>query len=185
MKPRFFETSAAFREWMEKYHDKVDELVVGFYKRGSLRPSVTWPESVDVALCFGWIDGVRKRVDEESYTIRFTPRRAGSIWSAVNIRRVKQLIENGAVHPAGLKAFETRDEARANLYSYERATAKLSEADEQRLRANKKAWKFFSEQPPSYRRVAAHWVVSAKQQATRAKRLKKLIAASAQQKRVY
>ncbi|HUJ12631.1 MAG TPA: YdeI/OmpD-associated family protein [Thermoanaerobaculia bacterium] len=185
MKPRFFETAAAFRVWLENCHDQVDELIVGFYKRGSGRPSITWPQSVDVALCFGWIDGVRRRVDEETYTIRFTPRRAGSIWSAVNIRRVKELIEKGAMHPAGLQAFETRDEARANLYSYERATAKLSEADEKRFRSKKKAWKFFSEQPPSYRRVATHWVVSAKQEATRAKRLEKLIAASAQQKRIY
>ncbi|HLJ74755.1 MAG TPA: YdeI/OmpD-associated family protein [Thermoanaerobaculia bacterium] len=184
MKPRFFATADAFRDWLKNNHDKVDELLVGFYKRGSGKRSITWPESVDQALCFGWIDGVRKRIDDESYSIRFTPRRRGSIWSAVNIRRVKQLIEDAAMHPAGLKAFETRDEERANIYSYERAAASFSADQEKRFRANKSAWKFFSEQPAGYRRLMAHYVTSVKKEETRQRRLKKVIDASAQGKRL-
>ena len=185
MRPRFFATADDFRAWLKNNHDKVDELLVGFYKRGSGKPSMTWPESVDQALCFGWIDGVRKTIDDESYTIRFTPRRRGSIWSAVNIRRAKKLIESGAMHAAGLKSFETRDEKRANLYSYERAAASLSAEQQEEFRANKKAWKFFSDQPPGYRRTAAHYVTSAKTAETRERRLRKLIDASATGKRIY
>ena len=184
MKPRFFATGDAFREWLKNNHDKVDELLVGFYKRESGKPSMTWPESVDQALCFGWIDGVRKRIDDESYSIRFTPRRRRSIWSAVNIRRVKELIQTGVMHAAGVKAFETRDEKRANIYSYERAAASFSAEQEKRFRANKTAWKFFSEQPPGYRRLMAHYVTSAKKEETRLRRLKKVIDASAQGKRL-
>jgi uncharacterized protein YdeI (YjbR/CyaY-like superfamily) len=184
MKPRFFSTADEFREWLKNNHDKVDELLVGFYKRGSGKPSITWPESVEQALCFGWIDGVRKSIDDESYTIRFTPRRPRSIWSAVNIRRAKELIELGLMHAAGRKAFEQRDEKRANLYSYERATASFSAEQEKEFRADKKAWRFFGEQPPSYRRTATHWVTTAKTAETRARRLRKLIDASAEGKRL-
>ena len=184
MKPRFFESAAAFRQWLEKNHDKVSELLVGFHKRGSGRPSITWPESVDQALCFGWIDGIRRRMDDESYTIRFTPRRPRSIWSAVNIRRVKELIKLGLMQPAGLRAFEKRSEEKSRIYSYEREHASLTPQYEKRFRANKKAWKFFNEQPAGYRRLTAYYVISAKQEETRARRLATLINASARGKRL-
>ena len=184
-KPKFFESASVFREWLEKKHDRAAELLVGFYKRGSGRPSITWPESVDQALCFGWIDGVRRRLDEASYTIRFTPRQKGSIWSAVNIRRANELIDLGLMCPAGLRAFEQRSEEKSRIDSYERAHASLSTPEEKRFRLNKKAWKFFSEQPPGYRRLVTYFVTSAKKDETRASRLAKLIDACARGKRLY
>ena len=149
-----------------------------------MRTRTTRPESVDAALSYGWIDGIRKRVDDISYTIRFTPRRRGSIWSAVNIDRAYELIKLGLMRPPGLKAFELRDEKRSRIYAYERAHQSFAPDDEKRFRANKKAWKFFNEQPPWYRRVATHFVVSAKRDETRARRLEKLIDISAQGKRL-
>jgi len=184
MKPRFFKTSADFRKWLAANHDSTDELIVGFYRKDSGKPSITWPESVDQALCFGWIDGVRKSFGPDSYTIRFTPRKPRSIWSAVNVKRATQLIEDGLMQPAGLRAFERRDEAKTNQYSYERAHAELDAAQVKCFRANKKAWTFFQAQPPSYRRLTSWWVVSAKQEATREKRLAILIATSEAGKRV-
>ena len=184
MKPCFFPTSEHFREWLKRNHDKEDVLLVGFYKRQSGRPSMTWSESVDAALCFGWIDGVRKGVDDLSYTIRFSRRRPRSIWSAINIAKVKELIKQGLMHPAGLASWEKRDEKKSAIYSYERATASFSAADEKRFRANKAAWTFFSEQPPGYRKQMTYRVVSAKKEETRQKRLKKLIDASAKKKRL-
>lgn len=184
MKPRFFATAQDFRDWLEKNHDKADELLVGFRKRHTRKPSMTWPESVDAALCYGWIDGIRRTLDDESYTIRFTPRRRGSIWSAVNIDRATELIKLGLMRPAGLREFEKRDEKRSRIYSYERESAAFDPADEKRFRANKAAWKFFSAQPPGYRRLATFYVVSAKQPATRLRRLERLIAASGNRKRL-
>lgn len=184
MKPQFFETPAAFRTWLEKNHDREPELLVGFYKRDSGRPSITWPQSVDEALCFGWIDGVRKRIDDESYSIRFTPRRPGSIWSAININRAGELIGEGRMHPSGLAAFERRTEAKSRVYAYENAEQALAPADEKRFRANRKAWTFFNEQPPGYRRVILYWITSAKKDETRARRLEKLIEASAKGQRL-
>ena len=184
MKPRFFATAQRFRDWLEKNHDKESELLVGFHKRGSAHPSMTWPESVDAALCFGWIDGVRKRIDDDSYTIRFSRRRPRSIWSAINIAKAKELIERKLMHPAGLRAFEKRDEKRTAIYSYEREHKKFDPADEKRFRANKDAWEFFNAQPPGYRKLATFYVVSAKREETRAKRLAKLIELSAQRKRL-
>lgn len=184
MKPTFFESPAAFRKWLEKNHEKQSELLVGFYKKDSGRPSITWPESVDQALCFGWIDGVRRRIDDESYSIRFTPRRPGSIWSAINIAKVAELEKQGLMRPAGRKAFEKRREDRSRVYSFENPERQLSPADEKRFRAKKKAWKYFSEQPPGYRRVALHWVTSAKREETRARRLATLIEDSAHGRRI-
>jgi uncharacterized protein YdeI (YjbR/CyaY-like superfamily) len=184
MKPRFFATPDDFRDWLEKNHDKADELLVGFRKRHTGKPSMTWPQSVDAALCYGWIDGIRRRVDDECYTIRFTPRRRRSIWSAVNIDRATELIKLGLMRPAGLRAFEKRDEKRSRVYSYERENASFDAADEKRFRANKAAWKFFSAQPPGYRRLATHYVTSAKQPATRVRRLERLIATSEKGKRL-
>jgi uncharacterized protein YdeI (YjbR/CyaY-like superfamily) len=177
---RFFATQAAWRRWLEANHDKADEIWVGLYKKSSGRPSITWPEAVDVALCFGWIDGVRKGIDEISYRNRFTPRRPGSNWSDVNVCRVEALTADGLMTPPGTRAFEARLARRPGTYSYEqRHEAALSPADEARFRANRTAWTYFESRPPSYRRTAIWWVVSAKQEATRQRRLAALIEDSA------
>jgi len=183
--PTFFPTPADFRAWLAEHHATVPELLVGFYKKDSGRPSITWPEAVDEALCFGWIDGVRRRIDDASYSIRFTPRRAGSIWSAVNVARVAELTAAGRMEPAGLAAFAARTEAKTAIYAYEqRSTAALSPAEEQAFRADAAAWAFFQAQAPSYQRSATWWVISAKQEATRRKRLATLIADSAAGRRL-
>jgi uncharacterized protein YdeI (YjbR/CyaY-like superfamily) len=180
MEPIFFETPADFRAWLEQHHADQSELLVGFHKKGTGRPTLTWAESVDQALCFGWIDGVRRSLGEHSYTIRFTPRKARSTWSAINIKRARELIEAGLMNPAGLAAFERRSDDRSRIYAYEqREQAKLDSAAEKEFRANRKAWAFFSEQAPSYRRTATYWVISAKKEETRRKRLKTLIEDSA------
>ena len=179
MKPTFFKTPADFRWWLEKYHARADELLVGFYKKESGKPSITWPESVDEALCFGWIDGIRRRIDEIRYSIRFTPRRRGSIWSTVNTKRVAELIKDKRMRPAGVKAFEARDPKKTGIYSFERETATLPAEFEKAFRANTKAWKFWEAQPPGYRRLAAYFVTSAKQDETRRRRLDVLIRDSA------
>jgi uncharacterized protein YdeI (YjbR/CyaY-like superfamily) len=184
MKPRFFASAEKFRKWLEKNHDKASELLVGFYKKGSGKASITWQESVDQALCFGWIDGVRKRIDEVSYTIRFTPRRQTSIWSAINIRRATELKELGLMHGAGHAAFDRRRDDKSRIYSYENAPKTFAPQDEKKFRANKKAWKFFNEQAPSYRRIVVYWVMSAKKQETHAARLAKLIDFSAEGRRL-
>ena len=185
LKPRFFATPADFRGWLEKHHATARELVVGFHKRESGKPSITWPESVDQALCFGWIDGVRRSLDAGSYTIRFTPRKPTSTWSAVNMARVKELTEQGLMHPAGVKAFEARLAGKSAIYSYEqRAAASLDDAGERQFRANRKAWEFFQRQAPWYRRVSAYWVISAKREETRARRLETLIADSEAGRRI-
>ena len=177
MTPTFFATPARFRSWLAKHHKTAGELLVGFYKKGSGKASITWPESVDQALCVGWIDGVRRRVDNEAYTIRFTPRRKGSVWSAVNIKRVPELIEAGLMRPAGLAAFERRDEKKSAIYAYEqRKTATFDPAYEKQFRAHQKAWAFFAAQPPWYQRQVRHYVMSAKNEATRLRRLQAIIA---------
>jgi uncharacterized protein YdeI (YjbR/CyaY-like superfamily) len=178
MDPLFFATPVDWRHWLEKHHDQQKEVVVGFYKKDSGRPSITWPESVDVALCFGWIDGVRRSIDDISYTIRFTPRRPRSIWSRVNTKRVAELIDLGLMHPSGMKAFEARDDKRSGIYAFERQHVELDRKQEAQFRTNKAAWKFFQTQPPWYRRTTANWVVSAKREETRNKRLAILIADS-------
>lgn len=177
--PRFFANPQEFRAWLEKNHQSERELWVGYHRKATGRPSMTWPESVDEALCFGWIDGIRKAVDESSYMIRFTPRKPTSTWSAVNIGRVAELSKEGRMRPAGLKAFEARSDAKSAIYAYEqRKAAAFDPASEKRFRANGKAWEFFQAQAPSYRKVITYWVISAKQEATRARRLEKLIAES-------
>ncbi|HVR97245.1 MAG TPA: YdeI/OmpD-associated family protein [Thermoanaerobaculia bacterium] len=183
--PRFFATPAEFREWLEKHHTTARELWVGFYKRDSGKPSITWPESVDEALCVGWIDGVRKRIDDESYKIRFTPRKASSNWSAVNIKRIQELIDQGRVLPAGREALAKRKEEKSGIYAYEqRKSASLDPAAEKQFRAHKAAWEFFQAQPPGYRQVITWWVVSAKREDTRQKRLATLIETSAKGRRI-
>jgi uncharacterized protein YdeI (YjbR/CyaY-like superfamily) len=179
MEPTFFATPTEFRAWLERHHDSAGELLVGFHKRGSGRPSMTWPEAVDQALCFGWIDGVRHGIDDTSYTIRFTPRKPRSTWSAVNVKRMKELIDQGLAAPAGIAAFERRSDDRTAIYAYEqRKQAKLEPEQERRLQANERARAFFESQPPSYRSAAIHWVTSAKKPETRERRLTQLIECS-------
>lgn len=184
MKITFFPRPADFRKWLEKNHATTKELLVGFHKKDSGRPSIIWPESVDEALCFGWIDGVRKRVDEVSYTIRFTPRKSTSIWSAVNIGRVEALIREGRMKPAGMKAFEKRRENRSGIHAYEQRRAQLEEPYASLLRKNEAAWRFFEAQPPGYRKLVSWWILSAKKEETQLNRLKKLIAESARGRRL-
>jgi len=184
VKPRFFATPEAFRAWLEKHHATEKELLVGFHKKDSGKKSITWPESVDEALCFGWIDGIRKTIDDISYTIRFTPRKVKSRWSAVNIKRVAELTKLGRMKPAGLAVFEKRDASQAAGYSYERKEAQFDAAMEKRFRANKGAWTFWEAQPPYYRRTLTYWVISAKREETKEARLEKLIAASAEGRRI-
>lgn len=185
VKPIFFESPESFRAWLQKHHESERELWIGLYKKSSGRPSITWPEAVDVALCFGWIDGVRKSLGSHSYVIRFTPRKPRSIWSAVNIRRVAELEAAGLMHTAGRKAFESRSEARSAVYSYERQlAAELPAPFEKQFRARKQAWAFFQQQPPSYRRTCIHWIISAKKEETRLKRLVTLIEDSTRERRL-
>jgi uncharacterized protein YdeI (YjbR/CyaY-like superfamily) len=175
--PIFFPTPAAFRKWLTKNHATCREQWIGFYRKASGRPSITWPESVDEALCVGWIDGLRKTIDAESYKIRFTPRKKESNWSSVNIARVKELGEQGRMQPAGLEAFARRKPEKSGIYAYEnRKSAVLDKADEKRFRSNRKAWEFFQRQPPGYRQLAIWYVVTAKKEETREARLRKLIA---------
>lgn len=176
--PKFFATQADWRNWLEKHHVDKTELLVGFHKKGSGLPSITWPESVDQALCFGWIDAVRHSIDETSYSIRFTQRKSVSTWSAVNMRKVGELIAQGLMHPAGLRAFEARREARSAIYAFEQKNVAFTDEQERAFRANANAWRFFAEQPPGYRRVMTWWVISAKREETRLSRLAKLIAES-------
>jgi len=178
--PVFFTSTDEFRAWLAKHHASATELWVGFHKKHTARPSLTWPESVDAALAFGWIDGVRKSLDADAYVIRFTPRKRGSIWSNVNIRKAEALINAGLMHRAGLSAFEAREATKSGTYSFEQRQApKLTAAELKQLRGNAAAWKFFQAQPPGYRRVATYWVISAKRPETRARRLRTLIDDSA------
>ncbi|MEP7014358.1 MAG: YdeI/OmpD-associated family protein [Verrucomicrobiota bacterium] len=180
MKTAFFRSPAELRKWFKKNHAKTSELWVGFYKKASAKPSVTWQESVDEALCVGWIDGIRKRMDEIRYKIRFTPRRKGSIWSAINIKRATALTDEGRMQPAGAKAFAARIENRSGIYAYEQRRAELDEPFKRILMKSKAACGFFEAQPPSYRKTISWWIVSAKKEETRLKRLVKLIEVSAQ-----
>lgn len=175
VQPTFFSNQLQFRKWLEENHEKETELFVGFYKVNSGKPSMTWGESVDQALCFGWIDGVRKSIDDESYFIRFTKRKPNSIWSAVNIKKMEELQKQGLMKPSGLAVFNQRIEKKLKIYAYEKEAVKLSKEFEAKFRANAKAWTFFQSLPPSYHRSAIDWVMSAKQEATKAKRLDELI----------
>ena len=184
MKPIFFETASAFRNWLEQHHARSDSVWVGYYKKDSGKPGITWSESVDEALCYGWIDGIRQGIDALSYRIRFTPRKPGSIWSSVNIRRAQTLIEQGRMQRTGLKAYEVRKENKIGIYSYEQRSVDLPEPYSSLLKKNKRAWNFFRTQSASYRKAIHWWVISAKREETRLKRLEKLIASSIQGRRV-
>jgi uncharacterized protein YdeI (YjbR/CyaY-like superfamily) len=180
LKPSFFATPEEFRAWLEENHESQSELYVGFYKKASGKPSMTWSESVDQALCFGWIDGIRQTIDDESYTIRFTPRKPSSTWSAVNVKKVNQLKRQELMRPAGLAAYEARREDKTAIYAYEQGgEAKLPRELERRFRDRTAAWEFFQSQAPWYRRTAIRWVVGAKKEDTRERRLATLIEDSA------
>ena len=178
MSPTFFRTQTAFRAWLTRNHSKATELLVGLCHRSSGKPSITYPEARDEALCFGWIDGIRRNYDGRSYTVRFTPRKPGSLWSKVNLGRVRELTAAGRMHPAGLRVFEARDPKKAERYSFENPHRPLDTASTRTFKANRRAWTWFESQAPWYRRTAAWWVMSAKREETRARRLAVLIASA-------
>ena len=184
MEPKFFATQEEFRSWLQHNHAGKAGLLVGFYTTKSSKPSITWPQSVDQALCFGWIDGVRKNIDEESYSIRFTPRKPKSIWSAVNIKKVAELTDKGLMQPAGIAAYAKREEKRSAIYSFENDELQFSPAYEKLFVANKKAWEYFQSQAPWYKKLMRHRVMSAKQEKTQLSRLENLIKASEEGKRL-
>jgi uncharacterized protein YdeI (YjbR/CyaY-like superfamily) len=184
MTPLFFTNQANFRMWLEENHKKETELLVGFYKKESGKPNMTWSQSVDEALCFGWIDGVRRSIDKDSYCIRFTPRRPSSTWSSVNIKKVEELIKHGLMQPAGLEIYKYRKEEKSRVASYENETKQLDKYLEIKFKANKIAWEFFSKQAPSYQKTIIHWIMTAKLESTRIIRLDKTINESEKQKRL-
>jgi uncharacterized protein YdeI (YjbR/CyaY-like superfamily) len=184
VKPKFFATPEKFREWLEKNHASVDELLLGFHKKDSGKKSITYGEALDEALCFGWIDGVRRRFDEMSYTIRFTPRKPHSIWSLVNVRHVERLQKEGRMHAAGSAAFAQRDPRRTGIYSFENSPRALSREYEQEFRKQKGAWEYFQNYPPYLKKQVSYWVMSAKKEETRAMRLRRLIESSANGERI-
>jgi uncharacterized protein YdeI (YjbR/CyaY-like superfamily) len=184
MKPIFFSNQLEFREWLQKNHNQEAELFVGFYKVHTRKPSMTWSESVDQALCFGWIDGVRRSIDQDSYYNRFTPRKKNSNWSTLNIQKVEELTKKGLMMPAGIEAFSYRKEEKSNVYSFEGNPKTLKSGIEKLFQSNKAAWNFFTRQAPFYQRTTIHWIMSAKQEKTRRSRLEKLMAACEKQKRL-
>ena len=184
MNVTFFESSDEFRQWLAQHHDQAKELWVGFYKKASGKRTISYKEAVDQALCFGWIDGKTKGIDESSYTTRFTPRNPHGRWSAVNLKRVEELTQAGLMHPAGLQAHAERDLTKQNLYAGEQASIELSEAYEAQFQAQPEAWNYFQSTTAAYRKRAIWWVISAKREETRLKRLKTLINESAQGRRI-
>jgi uncharacterized protein YdeI (YjbR/CyaY-like superfamily) len=183
-KPTFFATPSDFRNWLSDNHDRVTELLVGYYKVGSGKPGMTWSESVDQAICYGWIDGVRQSIDKESYFIRFTPRKSKSTWSAVNLKKVEALSAKGLMMPPGLAVFNLRKENISNIYSYEIEEVPLSDNYLTIFKTHKDAWSVFQSLPQSYQKTAIHWVMEAKQELTREKRLNELIRESASGQRI-
>lgn len=181
MKAKFFSSENEFRKWLEENHQKETELIVGFYKVATKKSCMTWSESVDQALCFGWIDGIRKSINEESYQIRFTPRKPTSIWSAVNIKKIEKLTSKGLMFPAGLVAYEKRTEHKSKIYAFETEAVELPDEFLNLFKTNKKAWKYFENLAPSYKKTSIHWVMTAKQETTKVKRLQQLITDSENQ----
>lgn len=178
MIPQFFSTQAEFRKWLQQHHASEKEIWVGFYKTSSKKESITYSESVDEAICFGWIDGIRKSIDKESYCNRFTPRRNKSNWSAINIAKVEKLLKHGLMHDSGIESYNKRTDDKSRVYSYENLPSKLPDELEIKLRTNEKAWLFFNKQAPSHQKTIIYWIMSAKQETTRLSRLEKLITAS-------
>ena len=183
-KAKYFRSGGEFGAWLESNHDRASELLLGFYKKSASKTGITYPDALDEALAFGWIDGVRRGVDEERYTIRFTPRKARSIWSNVNVKRVGELIAAGRMRDPGLATFAKRDAERSGIYSYEREPVELDGAAMDALKADRAALAFHEKQPPAYRRLVAHWVMRAKKPETRARRLQVLIANAREGKRI-
>jgi uncharacterized protein YdeI (YjbR/CyaY-like superfamily) len=181
----FFSKQSDFRKWLAKNHMKETELLVGFHKVGSGKSGMSWSQSVDEALCYGWIDGIRRSVDFESYCIRYTPRKPTSIWSAVNIKKAEELIKKGQMQPAGLLAYKNRTEEKSKVYSFENDTKKLTAHFEKQFKANKIAWDFFISQAPSYKKAVIHWIMTAKQEMTQISRLEKAIIESEKEKRIW
>ena len=179
MKPKFFSNPAKFRKWLEKHHDTSTELMIGFHKKSSGKKSITYPEALDEALCYGWIDGVRRKLNETSYEQRFSPRKPKSIWSLINVRHVERLLKEGRMRPPGLEAYERRDPKRTGIYSFENAPRQFAPTYEKRFRQNKKAWQFFTNEPAYVKKVCIHWVMSARKEETQIRRLEKLIESSA------
>jgi uncharacterized protein YdeI (YjbR/CyaY-like superfamily) len=184
MNPVFFKDQNEFREWLRKNHDKEAELVVGYYKVSTGKPSMTWSESVDQAICYGWIDGIRRSIDDESYSIRFTPRRPTSIWSKINLKKVEELTKKGLMEKQGLEVFNNR-KSKSGVYSFEKEITKLDEKYEKILRENMAAWEFFSRQAPSYKKNVCNWIMSARQEETKISRLNKLIRSSENHQKIY
>ena len=181
---RFFRTQAEFGRWLAKHHAHTNELWVGFYRKDSGKGGITYAQALDEALCYGWIDGIRKKLDDESFTTRFTPRKPNSIWSNVNIAHVARLKKEGRMQPPGLAAYSKKDSARIGVYSFEREVAELEPQMKEQFRKHAAGWKFFEAQPPYYRRIASWWVISAKREDTRARRLAQLIELSQHQQRL-
>ena len=184
MKPAFFKSPEEFRRWLEQNHASAQEILVGFHKKDSGKKSITYPEALDEALSFGWIDGVRRSFDEASYTIRFTPRKPKSIWSRVNVKHVERLLQQGRMHAAGVAAYERRAPERTGIYSFENAPRELSREFEKEFRRHKGAWEFFQTYPPYLKKQASYWVMSAKKEETRVSRLRRLIESSAKGERI-
>lgn len=182
--PTFFRSEAEFRKWLQKNHNRESELLIVFHRVESGKGGLTYRQALDQALCFGWIDGLRKRFDATSYTVRFSPRISGSIWSVINTNRMKELIEIGCVHASGLSVFEKRDKKKSRMYSYEVGSCKLDASFEKQFRASPTAWEFYQTQAPWYRRVSCYWVMSAKKEETRLRRLGQLITDSANERRL-
>jgi uncharacterized protein YdeI (YjbR/CyaY-like superfamily) len=181
----FFHDQKEFRRWLEKNHKSESELLVGYFKVSSKKPSMTWSQSVDEALCFGWIDGVRRSIDNESYCIRFTPRKSTSIWSNINIKKAEELKRKGLMKQSGLEVFNNRKTSKSGIYSFENETSNLKDSFENTFKASKLAWEFFLKQAPSYQKTIFHWIMSAKQEKTQLSRLNKTIVASKKQQRIY
>lgn len=185
MAPIFFKNASEFRQWLEDHYNTEKEVIVGYYKIKSGKPSMTWSDSVDQALCFGWIDGIRKSIDEESYCIRFTPRNPKSIWSAVNIKKIEQLTLKGLMTPKGMELFNKRKPEKSGIYSFENRPERLPEAFENKFKKNKDAWKFFNDQAPSYCKTSIFWILNAKTEKTQNARLERLIKASGESRRLF
>jgi uncharacterized protein YdeI (YjbR/CyaY-like superfamily) len=181
---RFFRSVSELRRWLEKNHSKSDELWIGFYRKDSGKGGITYAEALDEALCYGWIDGIRKKLDTDSFTTRFTPRKPRSIWSNVNIAHIERLTREGRMMPPGIAAYERKDDARSGVYSFEREVARLEPKMVTLFKRNPQAWKYFEAQPPYYRRLTAWWVISAKKEETRARRLAQLIELSSRRQRL-
>lgn len=184
MEVLFFPTPTDFRKWLTENHESAQEQWIGYYKKASGIPSITWPESVDEALCFGWIDGLRKTIDEKSYKIRFTPRRPNSNWSAVNLKRIEELKQQGLIQPAGLTAYQKWKESKSAQYSYEQQNVDMNPVYLEQIKENPDAWQFYEALAPSYKRASIWWVMSAKREETRLRRLNVLIESSAKSEKI-